>query len=306
MSNDNTATDQVTETEEDRLFEEFAGDGQAHAEPPAAQDDSFDDENGDQEKPRDDQGRFATEEDDQGGDDDQGEQQPQETAEQRLERLEREAEQWRHRYQSDLGRQNALQRKIQQLEQEKQQLQQQPQPSGEGEGDDNPEGSGMSDAEWETLKKDFPEIAAGIDQQLSRVTQQYESRIQQLETQLTPIQQQAEAQAQVAEENALASQHPDWRETINTNDFHAWLSEQPQTVQELTNSPYAADAAYLLTSFKVMTGRNRQSGNADQARRQRRLQSAQTVPSRGGRQRSDVPEGDEDALFDYFAERADG
>lgn len=295
------------DNEAERLFNEFAGDGAA--EPQESDDPGTDDESEGEPgggQPRDDKGRFAAGEEDAGEEPGDQNDPPQETPEQKLERLEREAQQWQHRYQSDLGRQAALQRKIQELQNENQALQKQSrQSAGQAEGD-NPDGSGMSDAEWENLKQDFPEIAKGIEQQLGAMQSRYEQRISQLEQQLSPIQAQAEQQAYRAQAQALEAQHPDWREVVQTPDFHAWLREQPPAVQQLTNSEEAADAAFLLQSYKLSQGQAAPQANQGlQQRRQRQLQSARTVPNRGGRQRSAIPDDDEDALFDYFADRAD-
>ena len=73
----------------------------------------------------------------------------------------------------------------------------------------------------------------------------------------------------------------------------------------IRDSSQAADAAFLLQSFKLSAG---QSTNNDQARslqnrRQRQLQTARTVPNRGSRQRNTIPDDDPDALFDYFADK---
>ena len=309
MSQDNNApVDEFDDAKADEYFNEFSGDEAVEPRDPQAQeapaegDEGREDDGG--EPPRDDQGRFTAEGDEgaEGEGDGDGEDPQVE-----LERLRQEAQSWQHRYQSDLGRQNALQRKIQQLEQENQQLQKKSRQPAAGEGSEEaPEGSGMSDDEWKALKEDFPEIAKGVEQQMGAMQRQYEERIGQLEQQLSPIQAQAQEQALRAQEQALKAQHPDWRETINTPDFQAWLNAQPPKVQELTASDEAADAAFLLQSYKLSQGGGNapsQGNSGLQKRRQRQLQSARTVPNRGGRQRSAIPDDDEDALFDYFASK---
>ncbi|GEK48437.1 hypothetical protein HPA02_27200 [Bisbaumannia pacifica] len=308
--NDNAAPEHLDadDQEADALFNEFAGEEGAGPQPPRETDGE---DTGDAGQARDEHGRYTAadngEEDGVGGDDIGEDGAPQqETAEQRLARLEQEAQQWQHRYQSDLGRQSALQRKIQQLEEENRKLQQRGglSTTKEGEAGDNPEGSGMSDEAWQAFKEDFPEAAQAMEQQLSTLKTHYESRLQQIESQLSPIQAQAEQQTRLAQEQALEAQHPDWREVIQTPNFHAWLREQPVAVQQFTNSEEAADAAFLLQSFKLSQGQAAPQANQGlQQRRQRQLQAARTVPNRGGRRRSEIPDDDEDALFDYFAEK---
>lgn len=206
----------------------------------------------------------------------------------------REVEQWKHRYNSDIGRINAYQKKIQDLEQ---QVQRQAQPPAQS----NPEGSGMTDDEWESIKEDFPEIAQAIDAKLSGLSNKYEQQIAHLQSQMAPIQQQAHEQFRSSQYQVLEQQHPDWQDIAKSTDFRQWLQYQPPVVQQLVESDSAADAAYLIGSYKTTTG---QSANTDVIRQKRasQLQSARTVPNRGGRKTAEVPEDYEDA-FNYFAER---
>lgn len=211
-----------------------------------------------------------------------------------------EVEQWKHRYNSDIGRINAYQRKIQELEQ---QLQSQPQPTAES----NPDGSGMTDSEWETLKEDFPEIASALEKQLQNQSQRYEAQMAQMRDELKPIQEQAYQQFKQSQYSILEQQHPDWREVAQTNEFRQWLSTQPQPVQQLVNSDAAPDAAFLIQSYKANTGYGTvNTGNDDiRAKRQQQLRSAQTVPTRGTRKTNDVPSDYEDA-FSFYADRVEG
>jgi len=261
---------------------------------------------------RDEQGRFAAEDsldDEPGGDngeDGQGEQgeedgqQPDPLAE--LERYKQEAQQWQHRYNSDLGRQNALQRKIHEQEQLIQQLQSKAPQASNQSGTDNPEGSGYTDAEWEALKEDFPEVAQALEKRMAAVSSQYQNQIKQLQQQIQPIQQQAHEQYVSSQYQILEQQHPDGRDVAATNEFRQWVSTQPPAVQQLMGSESAADAAYLISNYKLATGMQQQQTQAMNQRRQRQLQNAQTIPNRGGRRNPGQPaEDDLDAAFDYFA-----
>jgi hypothetical protein len=293
----------AAEAQADAYFDEFAGDSA----------DAVDD--AEDAKPRDGHGRFAAKADDDSLDDEQdaadddtaadaevAEGEQADTASDdphaEIERLRRELQMSQHRYQSDVGRVNAYQRQIAQLQQQIAQLQQGGKKAGE-----NPEGSGYSDAEWKALQEDFPEVAAAIEKRLNAVSTQYERQIQQLQGQLQPIQQQAHEQFLQAQYSVLEQQHPDWRDTVNTPEFHQWLQQQPPMVQQLMESENAAEAAYLLNTYKLATGASQQPNTHLQQRRQRQLKAAQTVPNRGGRQRSTIPDDDPDALFDYYASR---
>ena len=260
------------------------------------------------EQPRDEQGRFASagaelDGDDTAGAADDGEAdggQPDPLAE--LERYKQEAEQWQHRYNSDLGRQSALQRKISEQEQLIQQLQSKaPQTANQG-GSDNPEGSGYTDAEWEAMKEDFPEVAQAIEARFAAMANQHQQQMQQLQQQIQPIQQQAHEQYVSAQYQVLEQQHPDWRDVAASNEFRQWVSTQPPTVQQLMGSESAADAAYLIGNYKLASGQQQQQTQAMNQRRQRQLQNAQTIPNRGGRRKTGQPaEDDLDAAFDYYA-----
>ncbi len=312
---DQDAAQAVEDKQAEAYFDEFAGDGPATPDP----------EHGD-DRARDDQGRFSPQDDNSDAEDDnldepgdesrdgrQADGQPTDDGGQdgnddpaaELDRLRQEAQQWQHRYQSDLGRQNALQRKIQEQQQQIEQLQKRSPQDGSGAEGENPEGSGYSDAEWQSLKEDFPEVAQAIEKRISAVSSQYEQRIQDLQSQIQPIQQQAEVQALQAQQQALEAQHPGWQDTVKTPEFNDWLQQQPNAVQQLTSSSDAADAAFLLQSFKLSSGQsNENTQNRDlQNRRKRQLETARTVPNRGSRQRSKIPDDDPDALFDYYAER---
>lgn len=228
-----------------------------------------------------------------------------ETQPDEAEKYRQEVEQWKHRYNSDIGRINAYQRKIQELEQA---LQSQPKQSPQY----NPSGSGMTDDEWEALKEDFPEIASALEKQLQTQSQRYETQMaqmrQQLETSLKPLQEQQYESFKQSQYMILEQQHPDWKDVAQSQEFRQWLSTQPAPVQQLVNSDAAPDAAYLIQSYKATTGysANTYSGNDDlRAKRQQQLRSAQTVPTRGTRKTNDIPE-DFDAAFSFYADRVEG
>lgn len=279
LADDNTETD--TETADNAFDDETGVDGAN--EETAVEDDS----EAPEEQPRDESGRFVSRDAEEVADDRATE----------LERYKQEAQQWQHRYNSDLGRQNALQRKIQEqqdlirsLEQNRTQ---------------NPEGSGMSDSEWKNLQEDFPEIAAALEAKLNSVSAQYEQRITQLQSQLEPIQQQAQQQYVQAQYAVLEQQHPDWRDVATSQNFQSWLNTQPQPVRDLVNSDHAADAAYLIHTYKLESRMDQDLGtNEIRQRREKQLRQGQTITNRGGRPKSTLPpEDDFEAAFDFFATR---
>lgn len=233
----------------------------------------------------------------------------------------REAEEWKHRYNSDLGRQAALQRKIDEQQQElaryreiAQRAQQNQQAAGQKapQKDNNPDGSGMSDAEWAALEQDFPEIAKAMESRLKQIDAKYAQRLQQYEQPIMQMRQQQQAALRQQREayvqsqyQALEQEHPDYREVAGTQEFVDWLKQQPRQVQDITNSWDARETAYLLRLYKQDRGIGQQQTSDIQARRQRQLQQARSVPGRAGRSSGSQPPADDfDAAFDFFASQA--
>lgn len=219
-----------------------------------------------------------------------------------LEKYKQEVQQWQHRYNSDLGRQNAYQKKIQELEGQLQQVKKQQ--------TSNPQGSGMSDKEWKELQEDFPEIAKAVEARINAVASRYENEIGQLKQNLTPIQERLEQQAQAEfkqqQLNILEQQHSDWRDISQSSEFKSWVPQQPPAIQQLVGSMNAADAAYILTTYKREKGIGLEPAPETELkqRRDRQLRQAQTIPARGGRVRGNEPPSDDfDAAFSFFADK---
>lgn len=284
------------EQEFDQAFDEFAD---------SSSSEESDSESG---RPRDEMGRFTAADNSEGGE--PAEEEPEELPE-AAETKPQENIDWEHRFKSEAGRQRALQQKVSEREQTIAQLQQrlqhaqQPAPAG-----NNPEQSGMSDAEWGALKEQFPEIARGLEARLSGVSQQYESKFQQqqqtiseLQQQMQPMQKQAHESYRSAQFQILEQQHPDYQDVAGSGDFQYWLNQQPGQIQQLMGSDNAADAAYLIGTYKQHKAATAPQTTELEQRRQRKLQSAQTVPARSGNKKP-VAEDDLDAAFDYFADRA--
>lgn len=213
-----------------------------------------------------------------------------------LERLRQENQKWQHRYASDIGRVNAYQRQIQTLQQQLQSTQK-PAPG------ENPQDSGYTDQQWAALKEDFPEVAAGIEAQARRQEEQINALRKQIEESVGPIQQQAHESFIQSQYQILEQQHPDWSDVVKQEGFNSWLNMQPPSVRDLISSESAADAAFLLSSYKLAVGAQQRQTDETNQRRQRQLRQSQTIPSRGARKLSAVPEDDYDAAFDYYANK---
>jgi len=199
---------------------------------------------------------------------------------------------WEHRYKSDLGRQNALQSKITELEAANAQLRNNP-----------PASSEISDEGWEDLKKDFPEIANAFENKLNNVVGGYEQQIKQLQDQINPIQQHANDQYIDSQYDLLGRDFPQWKETINTTDFNDWLQNQPSSVQEFMGSDNAADAAYLLKSYGMHESANNPKPESElRLRRKAQLENSQTIGGGNGLKKTAELD-DFDSAFDEFASK---
>lgn len=223
-----------------------------------------------------------------------------------LTKLQEENKQLKHQFNSTNGRVSAFQRQNEQL---KQQLAQASQRTAQQPAGDNPENSGMSDEKWESLKKDYPDIAEAMELQLNGMRTKYESQINEIKQKVQPLEQ---YQQKTQHDNHINSQmqslnsaHPDWQDVVKTPDYSQWLRTQPASVQELMNSTDAQDNIFLLNTFKATRAPQAPAVNPVTQKREKALQQARTIPnrSRNGAQ-SVIAEDDFEAAFDYYAEKA--
>lgn len=227
---------------------------------------------------------------------------PELTIEEKLDAAHAEIQQLTHKYNSDLGRQNAYQRQLQERDQQILQLQRQQQQS-------QPKNPGISNERWKVVAEDYPDIAQGVQAIFEEQTKRHEAQLaavqDQVQRELAPIQQQAH-QTYVDQQFAVLEQeHPDYREIAGSDDFKGWVGAQPEPIQALMKSEQAGDAAYLLRAYKNEMNPGQQATSELKQRNQAKLRQAQTVPSRGGRAQTQMPPDDDfDAAFEFFASKA--
>lgn len=220
-----------------------------------------------------------------------------------LTKLKEENQRLQHQFNSVNGRVSAYQRQAEQYKQQLEQRQAQQPQAG-----DNPQGSGMSDEKWEALKQDYPDIAEAMEAQLNGIRSQYESQISTLKNEVEPLkqyQQQTQQELHInSQRQALESQHPDWRDVVNTEDYAQWLQTQPPSIQQLMNSTDAQDNIFLLNTFKATRAPQAPAVNPVISKRERQLKQSQTLPSRstkGGQ--NEIADDDYEAAFNYYAEK---
>ena len=196
-----------------------------------------------------------------------------------------------HKYNSDLGRQNAYQKQIEELKQQNNALRQQ--------------ASGKDNSKPDTLTEDYPDIAEGTDSRINKATEPLMQKIAELEQKLTPIEAKQQQDAIGLQYNKLEQEHPDYVEISKDPVFHNWLGTQPLPVRAMIESEDASEASYLLKLYKNDKGlvpMQEEAPSELKQRREKQLRQAQNVPSRGGRSQEIVPPNDDfEAAFDYFA-----
>lgn len=218
------------------------------------------------------------------------------------EKLRREAEYYRHAFDSNRGRVSALQRKLDALER-----QQQAQPKQAAE-ISNPDGSGMTDDQWESFTSEYPEVAKAMESKLNMVTRQAEqrvdalvnSRLEQINAEVAPLKQKAHDEFINSQASALDSKFPDWRETVTSDSFKEWIGRQPSRVQELVESDDVQDASWLIETYKTTAGEPR---SAQSASKQERLRNSVGVKNKGAGRPAGVPD-DYESAFDYFVNQS--
>lgn len=107
---------------------------------------------------------------------------------------------------------------------------------------------------WDQLKQDFPEWAEAMEEYVGfKIGQPSQSVSEdQLNRLLEERTEKIRSEALEAIEYAkLETKHEDWRETINSDEFVAWIGAQPVDVYSLIDSPKAADAVKVISLFKA-------------------------------------------------------
>ena len=213
--------------------------------------------------------------------------------EDQLDAAQGELQQWQHRYNSDLGRQNAYQRQLKEQQQTIEKLQQSSTAS-----------PSAGDNSWKLVAEDYPDIAEGVKSLFEKQANEHRFELDRVRGELQPIQEQARQSFIDQQFGMLENEHPDYREVAGSEEFKSWVSTQPGPIQEMIQSEQAGDAAYLLRAYKNDVQPGQQATSELKQRREKQLRQGQTVPSRGGRSKSNLPpEDDFEAAFDFFASR---
>lgn len=131
-------------------------------------------------------------------------------------------------------------------------------------------------AEWEKLKEDWPEWAAGTEKFLELKLKNsfdataFEAAIKK------ELHGQTAAMQQMIIDSSLDVVLPDWKDECKTPEFKSWLESQPESIQALAASTRISDAAKMLRAYDE----SRKANPANQIieQRKQKLEAATSVP----------------------------
>lgn len=221
-----------------------------------------------------------------------------------LQALQNENQTWQQRYRSHDGRVTSMRQQIDQLHAELEKRASSP--------TSQESAAAPSSKELEQFKEDYPDIADAVDR---LVNHRLGSQQEKLQEQLAlldnrfnqTIQPMREAESQRSKEaqiSALQSQHPDFVQIVQSQDFQDWLEVQPEPVKQMYYSDSADEASWMLDSFKRVKQGQQPAVQEDQQPaenpNQRKLQEARNPRGRRAAPQTGVPD-DFDSAFEYYA-----
>ena len=106
-----------------------------------------------------------------------------------------------------------------------------------------------TEEELEKFKTDYPDVYEVVE---TVAHMQSESKAKVLEERLSKLQQREQELLQKDAEKRLMDRHPDFEDIRNSDDFHAWAKEQPDSIQKwiYSNADDADLASRALDLFK--------------------------------------------------------
>ena len=110
-----------------------------------------------------------------------------------------------------------------------------------------------TEEELEEFKKNYPDVFEVVE---TVAHMQSESKAKVLEERLSKLQQREQELIRKDAEKRLYDKHPDFEDIKNSDDFHAWAKEQPDSIQKwiYSNADDADLASRALDLFKKDLG----------------------------------------------------
>lgn len=183
-----------------------------------------------------------------------------------------------HSFKSNAGRVSALQKKINEYEEQLNQDQ------------ELIENKNDSIVEFE---EDYPDIAESVKAMLDKQEKQWQDKFDKEFSSVREAEQKRYNESQVAE---LANEFPNWNEIEQSQEFGKWITTQPEPVKQMFSSQRAVDHSYLLNSFIQQKS---QKADSLTAKRERKLKSSVALPNKGASKKSQAPD-DFEAAFEYY------
>jgi archaellum component FlaC len=154
------------------------------------------------------------------------------------------------------------------------------------------------------MREDYPDIADHMQGVADALRDGLRSEISQVKEPVAQLREQAKARQHeeliTIETDELMRRHPDAEKVVVSQEFQAWIAQQPVSLQGIANSDSAADADVVLTLYKSTQLQAQAQRNAQ---RQRKL--ADMAPLGGSQGRATVDTGDESSAFSRAAADAD-
>lgn len=136
-----------------------------------------------------------------------------------------------------------------------------------------------SEEAWDEMKEDFPEIAEAVSSKINKNTDSLKGLkkdIDLLRSTQKPVNNQVNKDLDV---RLLTLFHPDWKKTVQTNEYKTWLSTQPIHVRrQAASGKTAEDGISVLNSFKKSKPSKNLSDIVSQ--RKSRLETNVTSPNK--------------------------
>lgn len=210
-----------------------------------------------------------------------------------LEETRRAAQDYEHRFRSEVGRQSAYQRQIQEL---KTQIQAAPKQTQAQQRQLSERMSG--------LMNDFPEIAEAVSEEISAAIK---STKEEIAAQLRPMHEREQQAIYESQEAAVKAAYPDFEEIASSTEFATWFAQQPESVRALAGSRVAQDAIAVIDYFTGGKRFKQPESNPQvqqvKAQRQAALQRNQSVRNTSP---APIAEGldDYESAFAFYANKA--
>jgi len=156
---------------------------------------------------------------------------------------------------------------------------------------------------WASFNEEYPDIHDAIESRLEVERSQNQETMNRALQPLRAAEEERHVSSQYA---ALEAAHTDWKDVVKSESFVDWLQEQPNAIQQLSNSNDAFEASKLIDYYKLSQPQEAIATTSTvtsiQQKRAKQLEDAAGVRSKPGPGATGViPPDDFDTAFEMFA-----